>query len=231
MTKYGIFILLAGLVLTGPAVAGIVQLIDVSLPDVYQIDDIAVRADYYSATAGQLVWSRGGVATLYHSSGSQKYRVAVNATWGDVTDLSDEGVAAASFATGNFSMTFYAMTDPGRQNPLGGLTGELYPGWTYNESETQENPSQLYGSAPIRLTSWSVPGLEWGESIGAMGGLTASTSNLFSAWGNISDYQSNWWSDNAIVTIVTDETGIPEPATMALLGLGAMALVSRKRSL
>jgi hypothetical protein len=198
---------------------------------VFQIDNIAVRSDYDAAT-GELVWSQGAIAVLKHASGEQKYRVTIDGTWSGVTDNSSGTVAAASFDTGSFDIVFFAMTDPTKSTPLADLSGVLFPGYTYEEAEQEENPTKLYGAAPIRLTTWNVPGYVWAEDVGpagAMGGLTATTTNLFSNWGNIDDYAADWWSTNTIVTILADESGIPEPMTIALLGLGALGLL-RKRS-
>lgn len=230
MRTHRIFVLLAALVILAPASADIISEIDL---EIYQIDNIAVNSDYYAAT-GQLQWSQGGIASLKHQTGSDKYRVTVNGLWTDVTDLTQPGgLAEASFASGSFDITFYDMTDPGKTNPIASLAGVLYPGYDYHEGETQENPSELYGSAPIRLTSWNVPGYTWAETVGPsgdMGGLTATTSNLFGTLGDIADYQSDWDSDNTIVTILADESGIPEPTTIALLGFGALVLLRRRRS-
>jgi len=228
-----IFVLLVPLVLVASTAADIVTIEEIDL-EVHQIDNISVNSDY-DASTGELTWSQGGIATLYHDQGSDIYRVVVGAVWGGVTDLSADGHAAASFATGSFDITLYAMSDPGKTNPLGNMSGELFPGWSYLEGETNEETgegtiSHLYGAAPMRLTVWDVNGYDWSENLGDMGGITASTSNLFNTWADIDDYQSDWWSDNTIVTLLADETGIPEPATIALLGLGALAVIRKKRS-
>jgi hypothetical protein len=195
---------------------------------VFQIDNIAVRSDYDAAT-GELVWSQGAIAVLKHASGEQKYRVTIDGMWSGVTDNSSGTIAAASFAGGSFDIDFFALTDVSKSTVLASLSGELFPGYTYEEAEQEENPTKLYGAAPIRLTAWNVPGYVWAESLGAMGGLTATTSNLGGVLGNIDDYAADWWSTNTIVSILADESGIPEPMTIALLGLGALGLLRRKK--
>jgi len=196
---------------------------------VFEISNIAANSNF-DAAAGELTWSNGVFAIVKHSTGQATYRVDVDATWGDFTDLNPGGpTAAASFASGQFDLTFYALMDSGKTTPVASLSGELYPGWTYDESETEEDPSKLDGAAIMCLTAWDLPGFVWAEAIGAKGGITAETSNLFTTLGSIDNYQSDWWSNNTNVRILADESGIPEPATMALLALGAV-LLRRKRS-
>ncbi|MGA1979734.1 MAG: PEP-CTERM sorting domain-containing protein [Sedimentisphaerales bacterium] len=229
MSKHVIVLFLACLFLTVPAAAnpGIVQSVDVN--EVSEIDNLAVNSSF-DAVTGTLTWSKGGIATMYYDSGNQKYRVNVDATLSGITDNSSGGLASASFSSGTFTVNFYALTDGGKTNSLGHLDGELYPGYSYLEGEIQENPSQLYGAVPMRLTDFDFNGYAWFEGLGAMGGLTATTSNLFGNWGNISNYQSPWSSNNTVVRILADETGIPEPASILLLGLGGLALIRKRRA-
>jgi len=228
MSKYAVILLLALLVQAIPASAQIVQTMEIE-----EIDTLAVWSNF---TAGnhQLAWSKGGVATLYDElGGSSKFRVNVDALFDNMTDHSSGGIASASFASGSFTVTFYATGDTGKTTPLGSTTGQLYPGWSYKEGETQQVPSALYGSSPMELTSWNLTYLgttyNWSEGLYAKGGLTATTTNI-NNMGTISDYQSNWSSKNTVVKLLADETGIPEPASIILLGLGGLALLRKRKA-
>jgi hypothetical protein len=197
---------------------------------VFQIDDLAVNADY-DASQGRLAWSQGGLAIFNYATGADRYRVTFNGSWEGATDMSHDGLAAASFSAGSFNVTFFALGDRLKTTPIADLSGSLFSNaYSYFESETAQSPSAMYGAALIKLDSWNVPGYQWADALGAKGGLTASTYNLVQ-W-DIADYQSNWNSTNTIVTILADETGfIPEPATICLLGLGAVAALRKGRHL
>jgi hypothetical protein len=228
MSKYVIVLLLACLSLTIPVAAvPVIQSLDVN--QVSEVDNLAVNSSFIAAT-GILTWTKGGIATVYYDSGNIKYRVNVDGTLSGATDTSSGTLASASFSSVTFTVNFYAMTDPQKQTSLGHLTGELYPGYNYLEGEIQENPSQLYGSAPMRLTEFDFNGYAWSESLGSMGGLTATTSNLGGNWDNIDDYLHDWSSSNTVVKILADETGIPEPASILLLGLGGLASIRKRKA-
>jgi hypothetical protein len=194
---------------------------------VFEIDSLSVNSDFYAGTQ-QLQWTNGGFASVKWNGGTTRYRVTFNGTWGDMLDLTQPGgPAKASFGTGSFSATFFNLTDSTKSNPIASASGSLYSGFRYNERETQESPSELYGAAIVKLDTWSVPGFTWIEGLGAPAGLTATTSNITPT--NVISYQFDWNSDNTIITILADESGIPEPATVCLLGLGAAGLVSRRK--
>jgi hypothetical protein len=217
--KKGVFLLLL-FSLAVPASAAIDKI-------VFEVDSLSVNTAYSAATH-QLVWSKGGLATIRYDGGITQFRVTFNGTWSDMTDLtSPGGPATASFGTGTFGASFYALNDAQKLHSLGSAGGTLYDGFHYNERETQDSPSELYGAAVVQLTSWNITGYDWSEGLYSAAGLTATTSNINPP--GIVDYQSNWNSNNTIITLMADESGIPEPATMCLLGLGA-ALIRRKRS-
>ena len=91
-------------------------------------------------------------------------------------------------------------------------------------------PTALDGRAIVHLTSAVFSGfgeitLEWGNS-DMLGGIISSV--LFTPDYVINDYQSGYESENLTVTLLADDQAIPEPATMLLLGLGAVLLRKKK---
>jgi hypothetical protein len=219
-------------VLLASTVPALAQEVATEIQIVASIDDFTVNSDFSADQGdggkGLLSWSNGGYAILHVTSGADKYyRVNMTGLWNDCTDLTQpNGPAKASFAAGDFTVVFYNLNDPLKLTPIANLSGSLMSGHTYNESETAENPSELYGAGVVKLDSWTVPGYQWAESLGSPAGITATTSDLVQ-W-DVSDYQADWDSDNTIVTIMADESGIPEPATLFLLGLGVAGLLRRK---
>lgn len=211
---------------------------------VYEALESNVRADFdadggTTANTGLLNWSSGYKAQLkvVGSIFPDTAYCDVNGVVDNGVCTSSQGVASATFDTVSLHVDLYR--DSGKTDYLGYFEASLWSTTAYTEAETQvdtppdpgTDASALYGSALIVMDVWDVNDYEWYDVEGStsIAGLTASTTNLDDTGNNISDYQSDWFSNNCLLTVTADETAIPEPATMALLGLGA-AVLTRKRN-
>jgi hypothetical protein len=181
-----------------------------------------VTADY-DATAGTLTWDNGATATLITDSGNFSYDVSVEATFNGAQDTSDVSGASAIFAPG---ATWSVMLSKFGFDVLG-FSGHTSS--NYNEGET--GPGVLYGGVVAEVTEMTLfnttttlgpdtPFWQGGNTIG----IKASTQLT----GDLADYSADWSSTNVTLTMVADESTIPEPATMILLGLGGLLLRKRK---
>jgi hypothetical protein len=179
---------------------------------------------YNAAGTGTLNWTMGASGMVITSDWDVFLfdNATVAATFTGVTDLSSGGVAKATFSSGTWSMD---LSQSGATVHLaGGIQG------LYREEELPEGDA-LDGRAIVTLTAADFTGfdpsldLQWGNS-NMLGGIIASV--LFTPGYGIQDYQSNYQSENTTITLLADETAIPEPATMLLLGLGAVLLRKKK---
>lgn len=209
------------------SLAGIVSEIEIT-----QASSLSVDSDFV-AGADTLSWSEGQIANIYPAVGPVKtFFVDITANFSGATvGVDGDGYAYASFTTGSFAINFYALTDPTKIASIGIIEGHIVT--PYNEYEDQEptsaEDSELYGSAVFRMDDFSlddgVDTYSWIEGLNSLGGLVATTKPTTPA--NM-DYFNDWSSDNTVVTIKADESGIPEPMTIALLGLGGL-LIRRKK--
>lgn len=197
----------------------------------------------YNASTGVLTWSSGGSSYIYTDGAwfAVFNKSEVIATFNLFSDDSAGGVAAARF-TLDGTMVVKLYENEGDTTPVVTLTGILNNGGGFNgmywEKETPSGEGALDGKAWVQLTDFSldvnwwlankpqdVDGLSWGED------LIAGLDTDIILPNSIDSYATSYSSPNGMtVTLWADQTKVvPEPATLAILGLGAVALLRVKR--
>jgi hypothetical protein len=202
--------------------------------DVLQGDGLTA---VYNHTTQTITWSGGATVSLYSSNNGSGDPVAtfntginIQGTFTNMTDQSSGDVAKASFAVVNWSVSVLGtQVIWGTQKP-----GELF----VEEEQTSSLPFPpfttsgngiLFGSGVVQVTGSLFgainPDYAWTDDNG-----DARLKSQVTGSASFDSYLTQ--SYNTLVTtmwIYADETVIPEPATMALLGLGSL-LALRKRS-
>ena len=190
----------------------------------------------FNAGSQTITWSGGVNGWLLMDTGDYVFlsdlpdfeSSPVNATITTMTELSSGGQAKARFASGVWDISIIA-----NGHSVASLSGSIVG--NYNETETAVASDALNGRAVVIVQTATFDDAYWsdavGETIGWDGvgqqaGIIADISLPYGT--NILDYSKNYHSDNVVVTLLADESQIPEPATMALLVLGGLFL--RKRS-
>ena len=136
------------------------------------------------------------------------------------TDGSEE-VLFGDYNGGSWSLQLF--TDAGHLNKVLDAFGSI----TWYEEE-EEVPQKVDGRAICHINyMWTnLPDTTWGGD-----GITCgyrSTSTVFDV-NPLEDYGAAFNAGVVTMTVYADPTGIPEPATIALLGLSGLALLRRKR--
>lgn len=183
----------------------------------------------YDASAGTIVWSGGASGRiglvdgtfLNFDQGSSGVTVV-----GNVSGTPGAGAGSVITLTNlTFSLTFapYGQTmDSGIV-----ISGALSDSQVYTETLSNGGflGTILTGTAGVDVTAVITDGsneYEWVESTGSL--LETRVIGI----SGFSDYAQDYNTNNLVITVKGSDF-VPEPATMTLLGLGAVTLLSRKK--
>ena len=174
---------------------------------------------------GAYVWDEFGTRYTFTEPGQ-----VINADFTGAANSSSGGVASASFSDGSWLVELYS----------GGSKVLKVSGGVDWYGEFEKSPDAVHGEGHITV-NWSEvwfdsgywgTGTVWGSGVD---GKSAIKTDLLAAdqpayGGDLQDYLNNWSSPNARVFIYADSSEVvPEPTTIALLGLGGLTLLRRKR--
>lgn len=183
---------------------------------------------------GTITWSGGALGSVI--TGGFKYNlfneVALSATISGVTDNSLNGIAQATFDTcTDFSLSLLKNGELKFQ-----ITGSL-PG-LYSEGEVADgegldgrmimNETSVFIEEGYFKTQWGLDSSDQVVWSGGNSGLFGVASSILFSGFNLDDYATAYASNNTTITVYADESAIPEPATLGLLGLGALLLRKRR---
>ncbi len=192
-----------------------------------------MHGQYTASTGVQHLQSFNG-AYVYDEYGARytftEAGQVITADFTGASDGSSGGVASASFSDGGWLVELYS-----GGNKVLKVSGGI--DW-YEEFE--KSPDAVHGEGHITV-NWSQVWFDsgyWGSGIAwgaGLDGKSAIKTDLLAAdqpahGGVLQDYLDDWTSPNARVFIYADSSEVvPEPATIGLLGLGALTLIRRKR--
>ncbi|MEN8127678.1 MAG: PEP-CTERM sorting domain-containing protein [Planctomycetota bacterium] len=189
----------------------------------------------YDHVLGKLEWTGGASATLNTTDGdSIQTDVVVSVNFAGVVDDSAGGWAKASFT----QVLDWQMNFTGLGEETGYIQGNGDGSDGYSEIEGLEDTlfggmiaqsaGHLYGAAILNVTESDFSqfgGAHWEDVSGGLAKLKSETL-VDAAFG---DYDTDSYTSSlSALWLYADETTIPEPATMALLGLGALLLRKRR---
>jgi hypothetical protein len=196
----------------------------------------------YDPVLGKLEFRQGASATLYDDLGNEyAANSVITANFTGVTDTSAGGWASATFSTVlDWEIQFF---DGGVQVGFISGNGNGSTGYTevegrtvieslpWGDEEVQIDADQLFGAGVVSVLEYNLGyfgGAVWEDVDGGLAKMKSHSILTGTPYAGITDYQSAYETSLTTVWLYADETVIPEPATMVLLGLGGLLLRKRK---
>ena len=161
---------------------------------------------------------------------------SITGTFSNITDTSSGNLASALFATGTWSLEFSGSGS--WLDPVFTISGHTIN--DYSETETGVDTNKLDGRAIVVVDEayftlgffdqyFGIPvTMEWEGGVGTYAGLIADVT-LPDETPGIVDYETDYTSTNMIITLYADESIVPEPATIILLGTAGLLALRRRR--
>ena len=205
------------------ALSQVTQAVTVTQVEVVAEQTMAVNADY---AAGTVTWSGGASGVLYYSDGTLEGFSGNAVVVGQATGAVDQ--SAGTLASAVFSGAgSYGVALSGTNGKTLSISGTILAG-QYREDEMSENyivgAGSLVNVEAVFGTGWyggTQDPLEWaGGQFGVI-----QIDALLPTGSSFSSYDGETYGTaNAIATVAA-----PEPATVILLGIGALMAGRRKR--
>ena len=229
MLRQAMVVLVLLLIGVVPVQADVVEKIEITIA--FGGDTIFDAQD--PASSSQLSWQNGSGAMVWKDTDPNPFMAddcAIVGNFSSMTDNSGGGIASARFNSGAWEVSLYDAEGLLANDYLVMRVGGTLD-W-YNESETGDDELTGVGivtvddfwidSGPAFFGSSPV----WGAGPDGKSGIQAQTSLLSL---DPADYATDFTADSLTLVIFADSSYMPEPATVTLLALGALAGLRRRR--
>lgn len=190
----------------------------------------------YNHLTEQITWSGGASISFYNGSGNSPVLtlsdgVNLRATFSGMIDSSSGSVASASFSVVGWDLSYYGVTL---------LSGAQLGSEMYSEQEEAGlggGTGTLNGAGVVQVTGGSLTATNgWGHGGGNFSWLDslydgAKLKSTIIVDERFNDYDTDDYSSIlSTMWLYADETIVPEPTTLILLGLGSFVMLRKRKA-